>query len=191
MPHPRHFTAADLATMPEDGKRYEVIDGDLFVSPCPGGRHQPIVIRLIDALAQYLKPGRRMDELLAGPADITFAEDSLVEPDVLVADTAAFLRTGDWRDVTTMHLVVEIISPSTARTDRTRKLSLYQRYGVPTYWIVDPIARQIESWTPLATSAVVHRDTIEWRHPALADSLTIDLGKLFTFDAPESPQGER
>jgi Uma2 family endonuclease len=184
MPHARSYTAADLATMPDDGQRYEVIDGDLFVTPCPGGLHQPIVTALMDALLPYLNGAKRRSELLTSPADITFAKDSLVEPDLLVAATAAFLRSGDWRDVTTLHLVIEIVSPSTVRTDRTRKLALYQRHGVPTYWIVDPLARQIEEWTPMATSAIIHRDAINWRHPELVESITIDLGELFDFEVP-------
>ncbi|HEY3935712.1 MAG TPA: Uma2 family endonuclease [Gemmatimonadales bacterium] len=181
MPHAGHFTAADLATIPDDGQRYEVIAGELFVTPAPGGAHQPIATRLLAPLLAYLGAHRRLDDLLTPPSDITLMPDTLVRPDLLVADTMAFICSGDWRDVTTLYLVVEIISSSTARTDRTVKRLAYQRYGVPTYWIVDPGARQIEVWTPEAASPSIHRDTLEWRHPALTMSVSIDVAALFDF----------
>jgi Uma2 family endonuclease len=181
MPRTDHFTAADLATMPDDGRRYEVIDGELFVTPAPGGRHQPIVTRLMASLLPYLSSGGLQDQLLTSPADITLALDTLVEPDVLVADTTAFLRSGNWIDVTNLFLVIEIISPSTARTDRTLKRRAYQRHDVPHYWIVDADQRQVERWTPDAAEAVVDRDRLAWRHPALHHNCTIDLVRLFDF----------
>jgi Uma2 family endonuclease len=176
-----HFTAADLATMPDDGQRYEVIDGELFVTPAPGGLHQPIVTRLMSALLPYLAAGGLSDQLLTSPADVTLALDTLVEPDLLVADTRAFLRSGKWIDVATLFLIIEIISPSTARTDRTLKRRAYQQHGVPHYWIVDADQRQVEAWTPDAGAPVIAREQIVWRHPALDDKCTIDLVRLFEF----------
>ena len=181
MPRTDHFTAADLATMPDDGQRYEVIDGELFVTPAPGGRHQPIVTRLMGALLPYLSGGGLQDQLLTSPADVTLAVDTLVEPDLLVADTAAFIRSGKWTDVTTLFLVIEIISPSTARTDRTLKRIAYQRHGVPQYWIVDAELRQVEVWTPGAQDAVIERERLVWQHPALNHECSIDLLRLFDF----------
>jgi len=181
MPRTDHFTAADLATMPDDGQRYEVIHGELFVTPAPGGRHQPIVTRLMVLLSPYLAAGGLADQLLTSPADVTLAVDTLVEPDLLVADTTAFLRSGKWVDVTKLFLIIEIISPSTARTDRTLKRRAYQQHGVPHYWIVDPDQRQVEVWTPGAGAPVIAREQLAWRHPALSDECTIDLVRLFDF----------
>jgi Uma2 family endonuclease len=181
MPRTDHFTAADLATMPDDGQRYEVINGELFVTPAPGGRHQPVVTRLMEVLLPYLAAGSLRDQLLTSPADITLAVDTLVEPDLLVADTTAFIRSGKWTDVTTLFLVIEIISPSTARTDRTLKRLAYQQHGVPHYWIVDPDQRQVEVWTPDASHAVIERERLAWQHPALEAQCVIDLVRLFEF----------
>jgi Uma2 family endonuclease len=181
MPRTDHFTVADLATMPDDGQRYEVINGELFVTPAPAASHQVIVTRLFGELWDYLKPHGFADQLLPGPADITFADDTLLEPDLLVADTAVALRTGKWTDVTTLFLVIEVISPSTARNDRTIKRRAYQQYGVPHYWIVDAVLRQVEVWTPDAAAAIIEREWLVWRHPALEDECAIDLVRLFDF----------
>ena len=179
MPVTRHFTAADLAALPDDGQRYEIIQGELLVTPCPGGWHQPIVARLFAALLDYLRPHGLADQLLTAPGDITFSDDTVLEPDVFVADTAAYLRSGEWTDVTTLFVVVEVISPSTARTDRTRKRPVYQAHGIPQYWIVDGDQRQVEVWTPNGTVPVIERQRLVWRHPLLNDEWVIDLVKLF------------
>jgi len=181
MPASHHFTAADLATMPDDGQRYEVVRGELLVTPAPGGRHQPIVTRLLLTLGRYLDAHGLTNQLLTSPADITLSYDTLVEPDLLVADTSAFLRSGKWLDVTTLFLVVEIISPSTGRADRTLKRPEYQKHGIPQYWIVDGDQRQVEIWTPGAQAPVIERERLVWRHPALDAECAIDLVRLFDF----------
>jgi Uma2 family endonuclease len=181
MPVSRHFTAADLATMPDDGKRYEVVRGELLVTPAPGGRHQPMVTRLLVVLSRYLEAGRLADQLLTPPADITLSDDTLVQPDLLVADTAAFIRSGKWTDVRTLFLAVEVISPSSGRIDRETKRPEYQQHGIRHYWIVDGDQRQVEVWTPGATAPVIERARLLWRHPALDAECVIDLTRLFDF----------
>ena len=181
MPVTRHFTAADLATMPDDGQRYELVRGELLVSPSPGGRHQLLVARLFGELRDHLKAHGLVNQLLMAPADLTFAVDTVLQPDLFVADTTALLQTGRWTDVTTLFLVVEILSPSTAHHDRTLKRPEYQAFGVPEYWIVDGDQRQVEVWTPDAQAPVTLRDQLVWRHPALGTDCVIDLGRLFDF----------
>ena len=181
MPVARHYTAADLATVPDDGKRYEVVRGELLVTPAPGGRHQPIVTRLLAAVLPYLAAHGLVNQLLTPPSDITLSYDTLVQPDLLVADIAAFLQSGKWLDVTTLYLVVEVLSPSTGRADRTLKRPEYQAHGVPQYWIVDGDQRHVEVWTPDAQAPVVECERLVWRHPALEDDCAIDLVKLFDF----------
>lgn len=181
MPGTRHFTAADLAMMPDDGQRYEIVRGELLMTPAPGGRHQPIVTRLLLALGQYLEAHGLADQLLTSPADITLTYDTLVQPDLLVADTATFIQSGKWTDVTRLFLVVEVTSASTARNDRTLKRPEYQKHGIPQYWIVDGDQRHIEVWTPDAEAPVIEREWLEWRHPMLGDQCVIDPVKLFDF----------
>lgn len=181
MPVTRHFTAADLATMPDDGQRYELVRGELLVSPSPSLRHQAIVNRLYRSVLHYLEPDGLADQVLMVSADLTFASDTVVQPDLFVADMAAGLSSGQWTDVTTLFLVIEVISPSTARADRTVKRLAYQQHGIPQYWIVDGDQRQVEVWTPDAQAPVTLRDQLVWRHPALGTDCVIDLVRLFDF----------
>jgi Uma2 family endonuclease len=181
MPLTGHFTAADLASMPDDGNRYELVRGELLVSPAPGGRHQMLVAQLLVELRLYLEPHGLARQALMAPADITFADDTVLEPDLFVADTAALLRSWKWTDVTTLSLVVEVTSRSTEHTDRTTKRDEYQRHGIPVYWIVDGDQRQVEIWTPGAKNAIIERERLTWRHPALEEECVIDLVRLFEF----------
>jgi Uma2 family endonuclease len=187
MPVTRHFRAADLASMPDDGRRYEVVRGELLVTPAPGGRHQPVVTRLLGALVPYLAAHGLLDHLLTPPDDITLSDDTLVQPDLVVADTAAFIASGDWTDVTRLFLVVEVISPSTQRNDRFLKRPAYQRFGVPQHWLVDAEQRIVEIWTPTANAPAVVRELLTWRHPDVSDAIEIDLVKLFDFGADQAP----
>lgn len=181
MPVTRHYTAADLLSMPDDGQRYEIVRGELLVSPAPNIWHQVMVTRLFAALLPHLQALGLTDQLMTAPADVTFADDTVLEPDLFVADTAASLKSGNLTDVTTLFLVVEVISPSTARNDRILKRPVYQEHGVPVYWIVDREQRQVEVWTPNAEAPVIERERLTWRHPASDDECVIDLARLFGF----------
>lgn len=161
-----------------DGKRYETVHGELLVSPTPGGFHQPMVTRLVWVLDSYLNPNG-IEGLLTSPADIIYGEDTLVQPDLFVCDPTAFIRSGDWVDVKTLYLVIEILSASSMQADRFTKRRVYQEQGVPTYWIVDPDNNQVEVWTPDTLFPTVERETLRWRHPAIADECVIDLRELF------------
>ncbi len=170
--------------MPDDGQRYELVRGELLVTPAPAFLHQAILTRVFAALLLYLKEHELEGQLLTAPADITLRPDTLVQPDIFVADVAAGFRTGNWTDVTDLFLVAEILSPSTARADRTLKRTAYQEYGIPVYWIVDREQAQIEVWTPDAKAPVIERERLVWRHPALEDECVIDLDRLFDFGEP-------
>ena len=181
MPVTRHFTAADLAAMPDDGQRYELVRGELLVSPAPRVDHQAIVAWLFGELRDYLRPRGLVRQLLMAPADLTLGPNTIVQPDLFVADTTAVRRTKRWADITVLFLTVEVSSRSTARFDRTVKRPEYQQYGIPQYWIVDGDQRQVEVWTPDATEPVIERQRLTWRHPSLDDECVIDLVKLFDF----------
>jgi Uma2 family endonuclease len=85
-----------------------------------------------------------------------------------------------WADLQTLHLVVEILSPSSLRADRFTKRRLYQEQRVPAYWIFDVDNRQVEIWTPEALFPVVERERMVWRHPAASSDCVIDLATLLT-----------
>ncbi len=132
LPRGRPLSRRDLETMPEDGHRYELIDGSLVVSPAPTWRHQRVVGRLWRLLDDACPEGL---EAFVAPLDVVLADDTVVLPDVLVA------RRSDLsdRDLPAPPLLaVEVRSPSTARVDRWLKWSTYEAAGVSSYWIVDP-----------------------------------------------------
>ena len=128
----REWTRDDLASLPDDGRRYEIIDGDLIVSASPNLRHQRIVRELAFLLASACPPHL---EVLFAPFDVLLDDRSVVVPDVLVARRDR-LEERALRGAP--ELAVEVLSPGTARVDRTVKLRRYEREGMPSYWLVDP-----------------------------------------------------
>ncbi|HVH68398.1 MAG TPA: Uma2 family endonuclease [Gemmatimonadales bacterium] len=118
MSAPIYYTAEMVRALPEDGNRYETVHGELLVTPAPRVCHQVVVERLRDALGIYLARHREW-QLLAAPADISWTPDVLVQPDLFVVpiDEA---RTLDWARLRHLELVVEVLSPTTARAERSR-----------------------------------------------------------------------
>lgn len=137
LPRGRPLTRADLDAMPDDGHRYELIDGSLVVTPAPSPRHQTVVLRLAVALDQ---PCPAYLRVLFAPLDVALAEDTVVQPDLLVAPRAAFSD----RDLPTAPLLaVEVLSPSTRHIDLTLKRARYESARCASYWVVDPDARTL------------------------------------------------
>jgi len=130
--HGRPFTVHDLEGMPDDGNRYEVIDGTLLVSPAPGASHQTVVLELAVVLRSRCGAGLRV---LVAPFAVRTDEANEVQPDVLVAReedlTEKDLPVGPL-------LAVEVLSPSSTLKDFNLKKAVYERMGVPSYWIIDP-----------------------------------------------------
>ena len=137
------LTYEDYAALPDDGKRYELHEGELSVTPAPGTRHQQILVNLTVLLAPHVKT-QGLGTLLIAPLDCIMSNITVVQPDLLYVD-------GSRRNIVSERgveggptLAVEILSPSTTHVDRRRKMTLYAAHGVPWYWIVDPDDRAIE-----------------------------------------------
>ena len=177
MPAPTYFTAEMVRTLPEDGRRYEVVHGELLVTLAPRLWHQELVARLHLALRSYLRT-ERMGHALASPADISWAHDTLVQPDVFVVpiDEA---RTLDWTRLRTLLLVAEVLSPSSARADRFSKRRRYQEAGVPLYWLVDGETLTVDVWTRDAEFPVIERERLVWHPTGATSAFTIELAELF------------
>ena len=176
----RDWTVGDLLDLPDDGNRYEVLDGELFVTPAPSLDHQRAAFELGRILADYLA-GNRVGEAIISPADVTFSPRRLVQPDVFVipfADTGK--KASSFVDVGRLLLAVEILSPSTARADRVNKRRVYRDEGVPEYWIVDLDARTIERSTPADERVEVLAESIDWLPDGAASPLRIDIGTYFS-----------
>ncbi|MFT4125575.1 MAG: Uma2 family endonuclease [Gordonia sp. (in: high G+C Gram-positive bacteria)] len=141
LPYGRALTHADVGAVPDDGHRYELLDGVLIVSPAPRFVHQRAVMRLGHLLVAACPPDL---EVLAAPFDVVLAEDTVIQPDVLVAPVAAFTET----DLPVAPLLaVEVLSPSTRGVDLLLKKDRLQRAGGRHYWVVDPDEPSITAWT--------------------------------------------
>ncbi len=177
MAAPMYYTAEMVRGLPEDGNRYETAHGELLVTPAPRVWHQVVVERVRDALGTYLAwhPGW---QLLAAPADISWASDVLVQPDLFVVPIEE-VRTLDWGRLRHLELVVEVLSPTTARADRFTKRRLYQESRVPAYWIVDADEHLVEVWTPDTALPQVERERVEWRPAGAREPLVLTVPGLF------------
>ena len=177
MAAPVYYTAEMVRAMPDDGNRYETVHGELLVTRSPRLWHQDVVTRLSAALVNYVA-AHPIGRVFTSPADISWGPDTLVQPDVFVADLEE-ARTLDWKNVRTLLLAAEVLSPNTARYDRFTKRRLYQEVGVPVYWIVDPDQKCVEVWTPADTLPAVERQRLVWQPDGAGEAFVLELGELF------------
>jgi Uma2 family endonuclease len=136
----------DLAQAPEDGRRYELYDGEVHVVPSPLPRHQIVSNRVASLLESYV--AAHGGTYLVTPIDIVFSEYDVLMPDlVFFVEARMHLVQLDAPIRHAPDLAVEILSPSTAATDRGRKMQMFARYGVREYWIIDPAEERLEIYT--------------------------------------------
>lgn len=177
--HParRGWSYAEFARLPDDGNRYEVIDGELFVTPSPQPRHTFIGFRLATVLDVFVL---RYDLgwVMPAPVDVLLGDGDYVQPDVV------FVRREHGDSITDRgievppDLVVEVLSPSTALRDRGLKRERYAHFGVPLYWIVDPGRQQVEIYRldeDPDRPAVVARESFKWQPVPGGPTLLINL----------------
>jgi Uma2 family endonuclease len=177
MADPLYYTADMVRAMPDDGNRYEVVYGELLVTPAPRAWHQVLVLRLSRALSEYLDR-ETLGIVLASPADISWGPDVLIQPDVFVV-AAEEARTLNWRRMRTLLLVAEVLSPTTARSDRFIKRLRYREAGVPLYWVVDGDERSVEVWTPADEFPATERERLVWQPAGATQPFILELEALF------------
>lgn len=177
----KFWTYADYCRIPADGKRYEIIEGRLYVNPAPSSPHQTISRRL-QFLFYPLEEAQRLFVFNA-PIDLFLPGADPVQPDLLVvtAEQADLVRYNGVHGAPT--LIVEILSPSTAAYDRTRKSRKYAESGVQFYWIVDVAERTLEVFR-LQTDGRYALDTSigpgeTYAAPAPFEGVTVDMDRLF------------
>jgi len=179
-PGPIKLTYEDYVALPDDGRRYEILDGELEVSPAPAPLHQRVSLNLSVVLDGYVRP-RKLGRLYCAPIDVLLADTTIVQPDLV------FVSTGREAIVTRRavegppELVVEILSPWSVRRDRVAKAAIYARFGIGHYWLVDPEARTFEVYEAEGTEyrlAATHGASGTMRTP-LFPGLELDLRSVW------------
>jgi Uma2 family endonuclease len=143
MPVDTRLTYDDYCLLPDDGKRYEIIDGELFVTPSPRILHQIVVSQLLSELLTFAKK-QGLGRVLAAPVDVVFSEFDVVEPDIVYISKQRASVMTEKNLQGAPDLAIEVLSESTEKRDRTTKLKLYAKFGVNEYWIIDPYGPSAE-----------------------------------------------
>jgi Uma2 family endonuclease len=182
MPATKRWTAREvrelIANNPRKTPRYELVDGELLVTPAPPYVHQRAVTYLLLSLHPYLE-SEPVGEVLPSPSDIELEPEFLSQPDLFVAPRGEARRAAkDGWPVRELILAIEVLSPSSVRHDRVRKRPIYQRH-VPEYWIVDLDARSIERWRPGDDTPEIHTQTLTWLPPEAKEPLSLDVRDFF------------
>ena len=169
-----------LDALPDDGNRYEIIDGSLYVTPASSDVHQLVVGTLYARLRAYLRPGS-IARALASPADVRRPDRNRnrVQPDIFVVRLTDGTRPPYPFDLTDLLLAIEVESKSNQAYDHQTKRELYLSSGVPEYWIVNPNARTFARWVAAKESAELFTRRIVWHPDGMALPLTIELPEFF------------
>jgi len=171
------WTVARLHALPDDGNRYEIIDGVLHVTPSPTSGHQWALGQLFARLLPYARQ-IGLDVMLS-PADIQYSERTVVQPDLFAFRNPSDIAPRSWADVQPLLLAIEIVSPSSRRRDRGVKRRLFQTEGVQEYWVVDAARRAIERTTPESEQVEVLTVDLIWQPDATSAPLVLDLREFF------------
>ena len=167
-----------IADAPLATPRYELVEGDLLVTPSPSPLHQRAVVELVVALNVYLEV-EPVGYVLTSPSDVELEPEFVTQPDVYVLPMTEWRRILHEENIVRELLVAaEVLSPSSSRHDRVRKRPLYQRH-VPDYWIVDLDARVIERWTSDDERPELLSNSLTWHPAGAATPFTLDLPAYF------------
>ena len=174
---PTFYTADMVHALPDDGQRYELVWGELLVTPAPTYRHQDLVLRLYRYFAEYCDTYVAA-KAMCSPADISWGEDTVIQPDVFVFPRNEGIAA-EWSSIKTLLLVAEVLGPSTQRHDRFNKRRLYQERDVSVLWLVDGDNDSVEVWSPHAEFPVIEGKELRWHPDGAAAPLVIALAELF------------
>jgi Uma2 family endonuclease len=174
--HTKRWTIDELSRLPDDGNKYEVVRGELFVTPAPSVMHEDILARLNAALVPYV--ARHSLGMVYRPRAVLRFEDSETEPDLMVRPHYAAV-SADWATLPTPILMVEVLSDCTRRRDLVHKRALYLDAGVPEYWVIDPESRTVRVIRKGADD-VVTAEMVEWHPDRAAEPFLLRVASLFT-----------
>jgi Uma2 family endonuclease len=180
VPEPIRLTYDDFCALPDDGRRYEILDGDLYMSLSPETPHQDIVGNLFAILHQHIR-GQKLGRVFVAPLDVLLDEHNIVEPDLIFVSTERRAIITRKNIQGAPDLLVEVLSPSTSKRDLRDKRNVYARSGVRFYWIIDPDEHTLlelqlsgNAYSAIAT----HKQGATIR-PMLFPDLSLDLDSLW------------
>jgi Uma2 family endonuclease len=169
------WTLEELHSLPDDGNKYELVHGELFVTPAPTVQHEEILARLTRLLAPFVSTNELGD--VYHPRSVIRFRGSEVEPDLMVRQPHPEPDRG-WESWPVPVVVVEVISPGTRRRDHEQKKAFYREAGVAEYWIVDSELRRV-TVVRAGSDHSIESKRVEWRPPGGEMTLTVDLEELF------------
>lgn len=137
------YTYRDYEKLPE-GAPYQLIKGELIMSPSPVPYHQRISKRLEYLIYEYAEKNKKLGEVFDAPIDVYLEETEVYQPDIIFISKERSHIIGEKKIEGAPDLVIEILSPSSAYYDLRHKMTMYAKHGVREYWIVDPEERSIE-----------------------------------------------
>jgi Uma2 family endonuclease len=180
------FYAARDAAPP--GERWELVDGDVLVTPSPNWVHQGIIVRLAVVLDAYLRQ-QRVGWMFVSPLDVTLEPGLVLQPDLLVVPDGELRK----RDDVVRHLLlaIEVISPSSARHDRVTKRPRYQRNRVPEYWVVDDASQTVERWRPEDERPEIVSEALVWQPAGASEAFRLELPGFFREVLPGEGEDRR
>jgi len=177
----RPLDADDLRGFPDDDKRYEIIGGQLVVSPSPSTRHQYVLGEIYSALKSHLT-SKASGRVFVAPLDVQLSFYDVVQPDLLVVLNNRKDIIQEQAIAGPPNLVVEILSPSSKTTDRVDKAALYARSGIEEYWIVDPVVETVTVYgldgDRFAPSATLERN--DDLYSIVLAGFVLDLDTIFS-----------
>lgn len=173
------YTARDAAPF---GERWELVDGEVLVTPAPHWSHQRVVHRLAVLLDPYVR-AQRLGEVFTSPLDVLLEPGLVLQPDVLVVPAGELRRKADM--VRRLLLAIESVSPSSARHDRVTKRPRYQRNRVPEYWIVDDTSQTVERWRPDDARPEIISEQLVWHPEGASTPFVLELASFFADVLPE------
>ena len=174
------FYAARDAAPP--GERWELVDGEVLVTPSPNWVHQRVIARLFSLICEYVG-AHKLGEAFPSPLDVKLEPGLVLQPDLLVVPPGELRRRSDV--IRHLLLAIEVVSPSSAKHDRVRKRPAYQRNRVSEYWIVDDVSQTVERWTPDEARPEQLAEQLVWHPTGATEPFALDLVEFFKDVAAE------
>ena len=173
------YAARDAAPL---GERWELVDGEVLVTPAPHWMNPRIIMRLSVLLYEYVR-ARAFGEVFTSPLDVKLEPGLVLQPDILVVPNGELRKRSDV--VHRLVLATEVVSPSSARYDRVTKRPHYQRHRVSEYWVVDDLSQTVERWTPDDDRPELLAERLVWQPDGVDEPFELDLSQFFRDVAAE------